>query len=244
MEESRSDASDAEHQEATTTAPSGTQKLNQEESNKSEVKADLHNEIRPSFEPISAPVRRKHPRRIVRSKSIDSPDEIKDEQDRRAELIKINIHDSTDDGKISSATRSVQKPLQDGSSKQPVDCKTQSKDLQSTVASSSHSLGILYSWLKRAWDASSPYRNVVMNKVGEWKQRHVDSERARHTRRRRLDQLNYYFRMFLARLFSTAGLCLLTIGYSVLGAIIFRALERDEAIDRYGKVVSAYYYAN
>lgn len=69
-----------------------------------------------------------------------------------------------------------------------------------------------------------------MDRFREWQMRCFSSEEARAARRRRLSRVKYYIKVFLAHLFSTAGLCSLVILYSILGAITFEWLERDHEI--------------
>lgn len=50
-------------------------------------------------------------------------------------------------------------------------------------------------------------------------------------RRTKVNRLVNYFRKFVAFLFSHVGLCGLVVGYSVLGAVVFRAIERPPERD-------------
>lgn len=93
-----------------------------------------------------------------------------------------------------------------------------------------------------AWSPRFAVRSVthmqLPDNMRRWKTRFFTSDEARQNRKKRFDRIKYYVKVFLANLFSTAGLCSLAVGYSLLGAFTFEFLESGHELNKRRRITS------
>ncbi|RWS28357.1 TWiK family of potassium channels protein 18-like protein [Leptotrombidium deliense] len=70
-----------------------------------------------------------------------------------------------------------------------------------------------------------------MDRMRTLSNEYITSDQAKRMRTQRCNQLKTYLKAFLTHLFSTAGLCALTVGYSLLGAVLFQKCEHKSFED-------------
>lgn len=153
-----------------------------------------------------------------------------DERDRSVDVIKGNesklIEDDNEVVTRSEAQKSV--PLK----------ATLSEDLLCNESKKQHEQSCsVWSSVKKS-DPSTYTQQQLMERMRRWKTRWITSEQAKIARKQRLNRIKYYLKLFLAHLFSTAGLCFLVTMYSCLGAFTFQYLELQHEKDEREKVAN------